>query len=137
MTSLHYEQAVSTNLQYIRLLRTGASLFFNLDVTQLRSADATRGLKRASQPNVSLTCSPTKGNIIEKNTDGTRGIHGQEQPGSISEYNWSIYHFLCCAFGQCVSILEIVDLNVFDIIAVCDIHITIDVACARPRGSCW
>ena len=64
-------------------------------------------------------------------------MHGEEQPGSISEYNWSIYHLLCSAFSQCVSILKIVDLDVFDVIAVCDIHVAIDVARARARWSCW
>ena len=51
-----------------------------------------------------------------------------KRPGKISGYNKCIYHLLSCAFGQCVSITEIVDLDVLDVVAVCNVHITIDVA---------
>ena len=51
-----------------------------------------------------------------------------KRPGKISGYNKCIYHLLSCAFGQCVSITEIVDLDVLDVVAICNIHITIDVA---------
>ena len=46
------------------------------------------------------------------------------------EYNWSIYHLLCCAFGQCVPIFEVVDLDVLDVVAIRDVHVTVDVASA-------
>lgn len=55
-----------------------------------------------------------------------------KMPRNISGYDKSIYHLLSRAFGQCVSIAEVVDLNILDIIAIGDIHVSIDVACTRP-----
>ncbi len=49
-------------------------------------------------------------------------------PGSISGHDKSIYHLLCCDFGQCISIPEVIDLDIFDVVSVCDVHVTIDVA---------
>ena len=49
-------------------------------------------------------------------------------PGSISGYDKSIYHLLCHAFSQCVSVTEIVDLDIFDVVTIRDVHIAIDVA---------
>lgn len=48
-------------------------------------------------------------------------------PGSISGHDKNIYHLLCRAFGQCVPISQIIDLNVFDVVAICDVHIAIDI----------
>lgn len=53
-------------------------------------------------------------------------------PRNISGYDKSIYHLLCRAFGQCVSIAEVVDLDVLNIIAIGDIHVSVNVARTRP-----
>lgn len=50
------------------------------------------------------------------------------------ERNKSIYHLLCRAFGQCVSVPEIVDFDVFDVIAVCDINFAVNIAGTLARG---
>jgi hypothetical protein len=47
----------------------------------------------------------------------------------------SIYHLLSRTFSQCITISQIIDFDVFDIIAVCDIHLTIDSACAVTSSS--
>ena len=57
-------------------------------------------------------------------------------PGNISGYDRSIYHLLCGAFRQCISVAQIVDLNISDVVTVCNIHITIDIARAGA-GFCW
>ncbi len=51
-------------------------------------------------------------------------------PRRISGYDKYIYHLLCCALGQCISISEIVDLDVLDIVAIRDVHVAIDIASA-------
>lgn len=51
-------------------------------------------------------------------------------PRRISGYDKYIYHLLCCAFGQCISISEIVDLDVLDIVAIRNVHVAIDIASA-------
>ena len=59
-------------------------------------------------------------------------------PECISGYDKSIYHLLCGSFGQCVSISEVIDLDVFDVITVRNIHVPIYVTCARAgyTGRC-
>lgn len=49
-------------------------------------------------------------------------------PGSISGHDKIIYHLLCRAFGQCISISEVIDLDIFDVITICNVHITVDIA---------
>ena len=51
-------------------------------------------------------------------------------PGSISGYDKDIYHLLCLAFGQHISISKVVDLDIFDVVPVCNVHITINITCA-------
>lgn len=52
--------------------------------------------------------------------------------------NRKIYHLLSRAFGQCVAIAQIVDFNVFDVIAVIHVYVTIQLgrtlAGGRRRG---
>ena len=42
-----------------------------------------------------------------------------------------VYHFLSGAFCQCVSIAKVVNFYVFDVVTICDIHVTIECCCAR------
>ena len=58
---------------------------------------------------------------------------------SISGRDKNIYHFLCRAFGQCVTISQIIDFNILDVVAIRDVNFAIDVACALTRGrrSCF
>lgn len=56
-------------------------------------------------------------------------------PGSISGYDKNIYHLLCCAFGQCIAISEVVHFNIFNIVSIRNIHVSIYIARARPRHS--
>ena len=51
-------------------------------------------------------------------------------PGRISGYDKCIYHLLCRDFGQCVSITEIIDFDILDVVAVRNVHIAIDIASA-------
>ena len=53
---------------------------------------------------------------------------------SISGYDKDIYHLLSYSFGQCIAITEIVDFNIFYVIAICDIHLSINVVRGRVRG---
>lgn len=62
---------------------------------------------------------------------GTR----RTEPGAISGHDKNIYHLLCGAFGQCVSITKVIDFNVLNVVPICDIHIAIDVA--RTRARVW
>ena len=41
-----------------------------------------------------------------------------------------IYHLLCCAFGQCIAISQVVDLNVLDEVAILLVYLVFD-----PRGT--
>lgn len=59
----------------------------------------------------------------------------EQMPGSISGYDKNIYHLLCCSFGQCVAISEVINFNIFDIVSIRDIHISVYVTRARPRHS--
>lgn len=56
---------------------------------------------------------------------------------SVQHKNKSIYHLLSRAPSQCISISQVVDLNVFDIVTVGNIDVSVDVACtlsSRWRG---
>ena len=109
-------------------LRTGASFFFDLDVTQRRSADATEVLILAKSARVSFTQSPqAKREAISES---------KQMPSGISEYDKSIYRLLCRAFGQCVFVAKIIDLDVFNVVAIGNIHVAIDVACTGPGFTC-
>lgn len=51
-----------------------------------------------------------------------------------------IHHLLSRAFGQCVSVSEVIDFDVTDVISVCDVHVAVDCSdgacfhsCARGR----
>lgn len=70
---------------------------------------------------------------------------GEEGPCYIYEenliYQWnidtrSIYHLLRRTFGQCITITEVIDFDVFDIVAIRNIHLTIDCACAIECCGC-
>ena len=52
-------------------------------------------------------------------------------PGSISGYDKDIYHLLRLAFGQHISISKVVNLDILDVIPICNIHVTINITCAR------
>jgi len=46
-------------------------------------------------------------------------------------YQWSIdtrsiYHLLCRTFGQCVAVAQVIDLDISNVVAICNIHFTID-----------
>lgn len=41
-----------------------------------------------------------------------------------------IYHLLCRAFRQRIAIPQIIDLDVADVVAVCNVHLTVDRASA-------
>ena len=58
------------------------------------------------------------------------------------EYNTrSIYHLLRRAFGQCITVAEIVDLNVLDIIPVVHVHLTVymcsAIVCSSISDGWW
>lgn len=44
----------------------------------------------------------------------------------------SIYHFLCGPLGQEVSVAQVVDFDILDVVAVRDVHVAVDLV----RGSC-
>ena len=44
----------------------------------------------------------------------------------------SIYHFLCGPLGQEVSVAQVVDFDVLDVVAIRDVHVAVDLV----RGSC-
>lgn len=115
-----------------QVVRTGASFFFNLDVTQRRSADANEGLKGAMSADCKLRTLPKR---FRKKSEPAITVCAFEQfmPGYISGYDKNIYHLLSRAFRQSVSIAEIVDLDIFDIVSIRNVHITVDVACTRAR----
>lgn len=55
-------------------------------------------------------------------------------------YNKDIYHLLRRALGQCVTISQIIDFDIFNIITILTINFTIDVVgalTARWRGRFW
>ena len=54
-------------------------------------------------------------------------------PGHISGCDKDNYRLLCGAFRQCVSVAQIIDFDILNIIPVCNIHVSIDVARARTR----
>lgn len=45
----------------------------------------------------------------------------------ISKYDRRIYHFLSCTFGEGVSIAQVVDLDIFDVVAILLVDFTVDV----------
>ena len=47
-----------------------------------------------------------------------------------------IYHFLCRSFGERVAVAQVVDFDVPDVVSVCDVNITVDIARALARGMC-
>lgn len=51
-------------------------------------------------------------------------------PERISGYDKYIYHLLSCAFGQCVFVPEVINLDILDVVAIRNVHIAIDIACA-------
>lgn len=62
-----------------------------------------------------------------------------EEPRSCLTYQWrintrSIYHLLSRAFGQCVAVAKIVHFDVSNVVAVCNVHLTIDCAGAVSAG---
>lgn len=58
-------------------------------------------------------------------------------PRGISGLTRVIYHLLCGSFGQCISISEIINFDVFDIVTVGYIHVSIDVASAGSGSFGW
>lgn len=54
-------------------------------------------------------------------------------PGHISGCDKNIYHLLCGAFRQCVSVAQIIDFDILDIVPVCDIHVSVYVTRAGTR----
>ena len=114
-----------------QVLRTGASLFFNLDVTHWRSAEAKEGWYDAIPAQCKLETFPTKGNRMRIFEPHRFNVYFKGfMPGSISGYDKDIYHLLCLAFCQHISVSEVVDLDVLDVVPICNIHITINVTCA-------
>lgn len=59
------------------------------------------------------------------------------KPESISGHDRNIYHLLRGAFGQCISIPQIIDFDILNVVAIRDIHITINIACTRARIGVW
>lgn len=59
----------------------------------------------------------------------TKGGH---RSGESANDNRSNYHFLCRALGQGISVAQIVDLNIFDVVSVRDIDFGVGLAvCVR------
>ena len=56
-------------------------------------------------------------------------------PGYISGYDKNIYHLLCGAFRESISISKVIDFDIFDVIAISDVHVSVDIASARTRDS--
>jgi hypothetical protein len=66
----------------------------------------------------------------------------EKDPGWITEISVdidtrSIYHLLSRSFCQCVTISQVVDLYIPDVVAICNIHLTIDSACAVGVARAW
>ena len=86
--------------------------------------------------------SPTQERVslpIEKEGKGgwVRMLKSERELDVSVKYNTrSIYHLLCRAFGQCVAISQVVDFNIANVVAICNVHLTIDCTCAvAPSGS--
>jgi hypothetical protein len=56
------------------------------------------------------------------------------RPGTISEHNQDIYHLLSRAFRQCVAIPQVIDFDIFDIVTILLVNLSIDLANALSRG---
>jgi hypothetical protein len=113
-------------------MRTSTGFFFNLDVTQRESADANEGFEvNAIRASGKLESSPHK--KIQKWKGGSSQLDLCIEQSLIYQWRYntrSIYHLLRRTFGQCVAIAQVVDFNISDVIAVRNVHITIDRACA-------
>lgn len=45
------------------------------------------------------------------------------------------YHFLSSTFCQCIAVAQIINFNIFDVVAIGDIHVTVEGCCTRrARG---
>ena len=72
--------------------------------------------------------------VPQRRMERVRRCHARPMKKS-RMYQWSIntrsiYHLLSRAFGQRVAIAEIVDFNISDVVAICDVHLTINYTCA-------
>ena len=93
------------------------------------------------QIGVGMKCYMAELVSFEQSTQGVAGTLSHwsipqifAEPGISVERNKSIYHLLSRAFCQCVSVAEIVDFDVFDVITICNVDLAIDVARALARG---
>ena len=50
--------------------------------------------------------------------------------------NRNIYHLLGRPFGECVAILQVVDFDIFDVVAVLCVYISSAIATSRRRFCC-
>ena len=44
-----------------------------------------------------------------------------------------IYHLLCAAFGQCVAVAQVVDLDILDIVTILRVDLVVEGAAGRCR----
>lgn len=65
------------------------------------------------------------------------GLISEDGSLGVSVDSKNIYHLLCGTLGQCVSITQIIDLDVFDVVPIRNVHITVDVAGARACVWIW
>ena len=113
------------------MVHTGASLFFNLDVTHSRSAFAKRGCREAvglevSNLKIQMVLTKTKLSL-EKGKEVERLQHQQDA-------TVEIYHFLSRALGEGVAIAQIVDFDVANEITI--LGVNVGVQPGGTRGLC-
>ena len=72
---------------------------------------------------------------VAKGDKSTRTGKLVAEPRSISGMSIKdIYHLLSGALGQCVPVSQIIDFDIFDVVAVLLVDIGFELACALPGG---
>jgi hypothetical protein len=96
------------------------------------SADATEVFLSSIALQVSLTV-PTQDKIGIQRFPG-RGSLRSEDAGDISGYDTrGIHHLLSRAFSQCISVSEVIDFDITDVISICNVHVAVDCS----DGACF
>ena len=118
-------------------MRTSTGIFFDLDVTQRESADANEVFAESA-----IRASSKLENSSHKKMQKWKGESSQLDLCIETSliYQWgyntrSIYHLLRRTFCQCIAVAQIVDFDISDVVAVRNVHLTVDCACAI--ACCW
>jgi hypothetical protein len=116
--------------------RTGASLFFDLNVTRLRSADATlRVTKSAIFEPGKLSMITTQIKRNETRVLATRQLGRERALGiSVGRRIKDIYHLLSRALGQSIPIAQIIDFDIFDVVTILLVDVGFELARALAGG---